>query len=217
MVVSECQALSKSLLLAVLVCLLISTPAPAASRSTIGGMTTNENHISQGVQGGSRSISLGAATLSIGSGELEQRESITVRMTAGLGTELLGVATIEIQYDDTVLDAAGCSPDPNAVFDTALCNPDVTVDKVRFTAISALGVSEDILLGEITFQAVGQPGQSSILDLASTVFADPGGNAISFDEQDGQVHVTLPEPTDTLFLPIICSVLKDGRAPRLWP
>ena len=103
------------------------------------------------------------ATLTIGSGEVPLGGSITVPMTVTLGSENLGAATIDIQYDPNVLTVTGCSADPDNAFDFAQCNPNFASDTVRFAALSGSGVSGDLLLAEITFQAVGEPEESSVL------------------------------------------------------
>jgi len=143
------------------------------------------------------------ATLSIGSGIVRSGESITTALTAALGAESLGAITARIQYDPAVLDAVNCSADPHSAFDMTVCNTDFDVDEVLFTAISTVGVSQDAALAKIAFQAVGQLGQSSLLNLAATVFADPDGDPIPFNVENGQIHIAVP----ALYLPMIS---RDG-------
>ncbi len=203
-IIRERRTPSKLLLLVVLVCVLVTTYAPAVSRAATGAIKAGDYQAGQGTQMGRRLAQPSSATLSIGSGDVLPGDSITVALLSSLGPELLGAATIQIQYDPTVLHAISCSADPNAAFDMALCNPDFDTDKVKLTAISVLGVSQDVRLAEITFQAIGQGGQSSVLDLTASVFADLATNPISCDERDGQIHITLSAtptashtPTDT--------------------
>jgi hypothetical protein len=142
---------------------------------------------------------LQTATLSIGSGDVGPGDSIAVPMGANLDGETLGAATIEIQYDPTVVDAIACTADPGGVFDFAFCNVDAAPDRVAFTAISAVGVTGNPFLAEITFQAVGSIGDSSALTLTPSTFADPSGQPISVNVQSGQINIvgpTIPAPTN---------------------
>jgi hypothetical protein len=120
---------------------------------------------------------------------VEPGGSLAVPLTANLGGETLGAATIEIQYDPAVVDPAGCNADPGNLFDLALCNTDAGPGLVSFTAISAVGVTGDPLLAEITFQAIGDPGDNSPLTLTPTTFADPSGQPISVNVVNGQINI----------------------------
>jgi hypothetical protein len=126
--------------------------------------------------------------------------SVTVRLRAlDILAPGVGATTIDIQYDDAVVDATACTPGG-----TYLCNRDYAADKVRMTGASALGASGNIALADITFKAVGQPGDCSPLDVQVVTFADPNGDDITPTVQDGQVCIpaaptpsptTSPEPT----------------------
>ena len=133
-------------------------------------------------------------TLTIGSGDVEPGDTITVPLTANLGSETLGAATIQVQYDPAVLDAISCTADPSGVSDLALCNVNLAADRVGLTIIAAAGVSGDAVLAQITFQAVGPEGDSSALALTADPFSDPAGDAIDVITQNGQV--TIIESTD---------------------
>lgn len=131
----------------------------------------------------------------VGSAAVLPAGSITVPVTAeGVSSgSPLGAATIEVRYDPSVLDATACSADPNAVFDSALCNPDfdndgIAPDIVRFNVASISGVSGDVSLADITFQDVGcLPGSTINLDAAISVFADPAGSPIPVTDIDGSI------------------------------
>jgi hypothetical protein len=142
---------------------------------------------------------LQTVTLNIGSGDVDPGGSLTVPLTTDLGGETLGAATVEIQYDPAVLDATACTADPGGVLDYALCNIDLATDKVGFTSISAAGVTGSPLLVEITFEAVGNPGDSSSLTLTPTTFADPSGQPFSVDPAIGMINVDL---LSKIYLPI---------------
>jgi hypothetical protein len=141
---------------------------------------------------------LDSAVLAIGSGDVAPGDSIAVPMTAALGSALLGAATVEIQYDPAVVSPTGCAADSGGVFDLALCNVSYAADTIRFTAISAAGVSGDLTLANITFEAVGAAGESSLLALTPTTFASPSGQPLDVTVQDGRISIVsleLPAPT----------------------
>jgi hypothetical protein len=132
-----------------------------------------------------------------GSGEVAPGATITVPVTAENvpADSPLAAATIEILYDPSVLDATSCDIDPNAMFDSAACNPDfdnngIDPDTVRFNVTSVSGVSGDPLLANITFAAVGQSGDTTVVAVVIAVFADPAGDPVAASGQDGQICLT---------------------------
>jgi hypothetical protein len=142
---------------------------------------------------------LQTVTLNIGSGDVEPGSRLTVPLTTDLGDETLAAATVEIQYDPAVLEVIACTADPGGVLDYALCNIDLAAGKVGFTSISAAGVTGSPLLAEVTFQAIGNPGESSALTLTPTTFAYPSGQPISVDQGTGKINVEL---LSKIYLPI---------------
>lgn len=130
--------------------------------------------------------------VSIGSGEVESGMEITVPLGAGLESESLGAATVDVQYDNTLLTAVACEADPNGDFDFAQCNSDFTDDTVRFTAIAAAGADGDLVFADITFQAIGDNGNSSALDVSIETFANPSGAEIIAKDEDGAITIGAP-------------------------
>ncbi|MEE8347861.1 MAG: cohesin domain-containing protein, partial [Dehalococcoidia bacterium] len=111
----------------------------------------------------------------------------------------LAAATIEVRYDPAVLDATACNVDPGGIFDSGFCNPNfdndgINPDAVRFNVTSVLGLSSDLLLTNITFKAVGQPGDTGVLNVSISAFADPDGNPVSVTGQDGETCLTPCDP-----------------------
>ena len=134
-------------------------------------------------------------TLHVGSGEVAPGGSISVPVTADLGGDLLGAGTVEIRYDPAVLDATGCSVDPEGRFDYKYCNANynndgVNPDSVRLNLTSLAGVTGQLTLANITFQAVGSAGSASNLDVVPVVLSDPEGAALTVSDNYGQVCVT---------------------------
>jgi YVTN family beta-propeller protein len=157
------------------------------------------------------------ATLTAGSGNVAPGDSIVIPLEASLGSETLGAATIEIHYDPAVLQATACTPDPGDLFDTALCNFELAPDKVGLTAISAGGVSGDPRLAEVTFQAVGTAGDSTLLTLTADPFSDPGGLAVAVTLQHGLVNIVSVArlPHTLTLVPDPSTIRADGISTSL--
>ncbi len=141
------------------------------------------------------------AAVSIDSGQVAPAGSITVDVDASGLPASIGGATIEVHYDPSVLDATGCSEDPDGGFDAGLCNAtfdndDTDPDVVRFNVASASGVSGTPRLAEITFSAVGSSGVSTPLDVVIVAFTDTGGSPIAVSDLDGTICIT-PCSSDT--------------------
>ncbi len=107
----------------------------------------------------------------------------------------LAALSIQVTYDPSVLDATACVVDPNHVFGSGYCNltfekNGIAPDAVGFNATSAAGVFGNLVLANITFQALGPPGAISILGVVISVFADPGGYPISVTNQNGRLCLT---------------------------
>jgi len=129
------------------------------------------------------------AVVRMGSGDVPPGESITVPLEAlAVAEPGLGAATVDIGYDPDVVDPTDWSGGPN--FDMVQCSLDYTPNIVRCTAISATGAPGNSLVADITFQAVGQAGQCSVLDVAVVTFTDPDGNPIPVAAEDGRICIT---------------------------
>ncbi len=105
----------------------------------------------------------------------------------------MGGATIEVHYDPSKLDANACNNDPDNLYDAGVCSPafdddNIDPDIVRFNVTSAAGVSGDSTLAEITFNDAGcTPGEEITLDVQIVIFVDPGGSAITVNDEDGSL------------------------------
>jgi hypothetical protein len=75
---------------------------------------------------------------------------------------------------------------------------------VRFTGISARGISGTVVLAEINFQAVGGDGDGSTLTLTVDPITDATGQRLRVNRQNGWVHVGEEAIRDIhLYLPLI--------------
>lgn len=99
----------------------------------------------------------------------------------------LGGATIEVFYDETVLTLLACELDPDNLFNVRLCNPSAGSNHVSFSLLSSDGVTGDFSLANLVFEAIGQNGESSPIDIAITTFGAVDGIPIPVTEQDGSV------------------------------
>jgi uncharacterized repeat protein (TIGR02543 family) len=135
--------------------------------------------------------------LDVGSGDVAAGTDIEIPVTMLAGEEMIGAATIEIQYDPSVLNVIDCAANPKKAFDSALCNTDPERGVVRLSAVSAGGTSGIQALANITFQAIGQTGESSAVTLEVTAFARASGLPVKVGVRAGQidiVDVVLPDP-----------------------
>jgi len=148
----------------------------------------------------SRVQAAASAILAIGSADVAQGASATVPLAAALDVYVLAAVTVDVQYDPGVVTATACSADPEDLFDFSYCNVAYASDTVRFVAISAQGVTGNPVLAEVSFLAVGEPGQVSPLHLTADNFDDPSGTEVPVSMEDGQVRIAsgggLPAPSD---------------------
>ena len=116
---------------------------------------------------------------------------VTVRLEAiNIPAPGLGAATINVNYDPSVISPVSCAKDPDDLFDMTLCNlKDPAV--VRFTALSTAGATGSPPLADINFQVVGAAEQCSDLDVVVVTFTDPDGHTITTTDEDGQICVAM--------------------------
>ena len=128
--------------------------------------------------------------VAISSGSVAPANSIVVNVGAsGVPSPGLGAVTVDVSFDPTLVDAVACAADPNHRFTLRSCNRDFSLSTLRFTAISAIGVAGDFPLADITFQAIGESGQSSTLNVSIVTFADPDGIDIPVNSLDGAIEI----------------------------
>jgi hypothetical protein len=130
-------------------------------------------------------------TVSIESGEmLEGGTDVTTLTAEDVTSPALCGFTIDIVYDPDVKTPTECVADPEDNFTVADCEPEYAADTVRVTGGlgTAVGVTGDIPLADITWTAVGSAGDSSDLDVQIVSFADcslPPVEITPVADQDG--------------------------------
>jgi putative hemolysin len=159
------------------------------------------------------------AVLKVGSGDLVRGSDITVPLIATLDGTGLGAATIEVQYDPTVVEAIACAADPNNVFDMALCNVDTQSGRIQLTAVSTIAPGGELVLADITLQAVDDGKHRSPLTLLVSTFADGSGTPLDVALRHGRIKIlTKGVPTTGIRnpVPVTSPVLAFLGDERLW-
>ena len=120
----------------------------------------------------------------------------TIPITTSVTDGLLGATTVEVRYDPSVLSLNDCNTNPNRDFNTVTCNETfendgTNPDVVRFSAVSAVGVSGEALsVVDLIFDVVGDVGSSTILDIEIVTAGEPtGATIIDINDQDETVMV----------------------------
>jgi len=103
-------------------------------------------------------------------------------------------ATINLSYDPSILEPIACQADPQAIFDTQACNLDyerdgTNPDTLRLSLGSTVGVTGNVGLADVGFFTVGDPGETTLLDLVIQNFSGPGGTPILAEGFDGRVCI----------------------------
>lgn len=133
-------------------------------------------------QGGETTVSIGSATVGPGN-------SVTVGLTVNPGVGVIvGALDISLNFDSSVIDATGCT-----VLPTGGCNSEFS--SVFFSIGDVSGLSG--LEATATFQAVGEDGASSPLDLSLQTCKDHTGAQIACTAIDGAISIQATGPTPT--------------------
>ncbi len=180
---------------------------PAEGQGTTGIIKQN-NH-SPGVLGEYPSVE-DSASISAGTAEVSSGETVDISVEANFTSDNLGAATIDVSYDPLVANAIACTANPNSDFDYGYCNPNydndgVNPDIVRFNLTSLTGLENGLLLANITFEGVGNPGDSSVLNVVPIIVTDASGVSVPVADQDGEIEISSAGGVgaNVIYLPII--------------
>jgi hypothetical protein len=128
------------------------------------------------------------ATVRIGSGTCIPGGDCTVPLDAlDVPAPGLGAFTVDIVYDSSLLPrGANCTGSP---MDMCQCVLNYAPNTVRCTGISAAGQQGNVRLANLTFQCVPgmPPGECDPLHVSVVTFADPNGQPIPNQAQDGEI------------------------------
>jgi|GEM_PF-4732320 len=121
----------------------------------------------------------------------------------------VGVATVEVHYDSSVLSASECAGNPEEAFQMGLCNADYADGVVRFNIADPEGVSGTHTLATITFDVLeGELAEDVTLKIEVSEFTDQDANVMEVRTVSGDgADSSLPSSGDAdstfLFLPLI--------------
>jgi hypothetical protein len=123
-------------------------------------------------------------------------ESATV-MASDVPTPGVCTVTVDITYDPNVKIPTACQPDPDGHFGTTLCNIDIP-GTISLTLVEvAKPVSGEFPVANITWQAVGDPGECTDVDVIVHQFADCTGVDMPVIDGDGDNCIATPTPIIT--------------------
>ena len=130
-------------------------------------------------------------TVHIDSADLPPGGQATVALSASdVPPPGLGAFTIDITYDSDVVTPTACTVDPGAHFDWVNCNTAYAPDTIRVGGFrTSDGAVGDLLLAEITFQAVAPSCSESALILSLEDFTDTVPNPIPAAIDNGELGV----------------------------
>ena len=86
-----------------------------------------------------------------------------------------GALTLEITFDPAVITPTSCEPDPDHLFDSALCNENYATGKVQMTFLSTTGAVGDHPLAKIGFTGNGAAGDSTPVTVTVATISNPSG------------------------------------------
>jgi len=140
------------------------------------------------------------ATVAIESVTLIYNSTGTVDLTITTNTAWLGAATIDLSFNNTVVQVLGGE---NSDFDSLEVNPSYNPTTARFVAYQTGAAGVDAtggaVLARVNLQAVGDPGSSSPLTLTVITLRDNVGTPISYTTTDGEATI-IPLVATTLVL-----------------
>jgi hypothetical protein len=130
-----------------------------------------------------------SATIRADKGIVLQNGRTTIPIIAEMQGAALGAGTIELHFDPDIVRPTACQVDPHDKFDMKVCNINYASDAIRFTLMDTAGVNGKLTLANIIFDAVGEPGKSTDLSVATPTFADPKGDAITTTSENGRIDI----------------------------
>ena len=132
---------------------------------------------------------LESADIMVGQAVVRPNGDVTIPVTADVGDAALGAATFELHYDPSVVQVTACQTDPDDQFDMDLCNPDYDNGALRFSLASIEGASGTVHLADITFKAIGRPGDSTALNATATALSDAQGQSLPYSIRSGSIAI----------------------------
>jgi hypothetical protein len=144
-------------------------------------------------------VRAGAATMVSGQTTVE----VPLDLINAKAEHPVGVISIDMQYDATMLKATVCTVGDN--FDLLLCNV-VTPGLISMAGVAATGIRTDVRIANLGFDLLQPVNPSTPLTVLLHAVADTEGAALRATAQNGQVIATCTpgsEGCQTLFLPLV--------------
>jgi hypothetical protein len=133
------------------------------------------------------------SSLGIGSAETTPGGTVTVQVTASATAPGIGTANIDVTYDSSLVSLTGCELGAGLV---GFCNPDFGPNTARLVGASATGVSGNVVIGTLTFQA-GQTEGVANLTLTVNQLTDPEAVPLTVTPTNGTITIAQPTPAPT--------------------
>lgn len=135
---------------------------------------------------------------------IEGQTAVTVPLDlVGVTAPAVGVLSVDVQYDTTVLKAVACTIGNS--FDLLLCNLE-TPGLLQLAGVAANGIRSDVRVADLGFELLPPVNRSTQLTVQLDALADVEGTALSATGQNGQISITCRPGSDTcqtLFLPLV--------------
>ncbi|RME80718.1 MAG: hypothetical protein D6775_15535, partial [Caldilineae bacterium] len=108
------------------------------------------------------------------------------------GANNFGAVTLGLHFDPQIVQPVGCTLTPAA--DNAMCNLKAGAGELRFNILSSSGISGDLTLASIRWQAAAGAaiGGTSALTLHPLTFADPRGSPLPVQTLEGRITLIPP-------------------------
>ncbi len=120
--------------------------------------------------------------------------------------ERVGAVSLKVLYDPTVVEPRTCQVDPEAKFDMEACNTAIP-GEVSFNLTSTMGVGGLLRLADITFQALGEPGEFSLVTPVDVELSTVAGLEMQARTRESRLRVATPPAHK----PVVLSVKKSGH------
>lgn len=131
------------------------------------------------------------SSLGIGSAETTPGGTVTVQVKASATAPGIGTVNVDVTYDSSLVSLTGCELGGDLL---GFCNPNFGPNTARLVGASATGVSGDVVIGKLTFQA-GQTEGVANLTVTVNQLTDPEAAPLTVTPTNGTITIAQPTPT----------------------
>lgn len=179
-----------------------ATP-PKTATATITPTPTNDSTVQAHIRIGTHTAAPGLA--------------ITVPVIGEVTGDKIGAVAVTVYYDTALLDATVCQPNPNNVFNGAVCNP-AYVDSegsngaIRFELISGQGIAGTATLANLAFQVKGNSDVDTTLTVYVDKLSNPAGRFLNVQERNGVIQIRITGTGGTATPTVTNTPIPGGSA-----